>query len=228
MIMKCVIIDDEPLAVNVIKNYISQIKEIVVSETFNSGLESLEYLQKNKIDILFLDINMPLLDGYDLLKSLKHRPEVIITTAHPEYAVKGFELNVSDYLVKPIPFPRFLQAVKKVIEKNLELTKNQKDHIFVKVNKKQLIKIYFEDIVVIESLKDYIKIFTEKETFLTHQTLTGFTENLPADKFIRIHRSYTIAVDKVSSIEGNFIKLNGKKYTIGRNYLEEAKRQILN
>ena len=232
MNLKCVIIDDEPLAVNVIKNYISQIKGLELLETFNNAIDSLEYLQVNSVDILFLDINMPIIDGYSFLKSLDNKPLIIITTAHEEYAVKGYELEILDYLVKPIPIPRFIMAINKAIKKNSSLKKyempvQEREHIFVKVDKKKMKKVYLDEILVVESLKDYIKIITTSCKSIVHQTLGSFTENLPKEKFLRIHRSYTIAINKVDAVEGNSVEIGGNRYTIGRSYLNEVRETIL-
>jgi len=231
MSLKCLIIDDEPLAVDIIKNYLEQIKGVELIASFHSALDSLEFLQQHEVDLLFLDINMPVLDGYSFLKSLHTKPQVIITTAHEEYAVKGYELEILDYLVKPIPFPRFLKAVNKAIEK-LEKNKDEdsswKDkHLFLKINKKKMKKVYLDDILLIESLKDYIKVITRAKDYVIHQTLSSFTESLPQDKFIRIHRSYTVSLDKVEALEGNSLEINGKRYIIGRSYLNQVKNIIL-
>ena len=231
MMLKCVIIDDEPLAVDVIKNYISQIKGLEIMASFNSALDSLEFLQENDVDLMFLDINMPVLDGYSFLKSLSNKPQVIITTAHEEYAVKGYELEILDYLVKPIPFPRFLKAVNKAI-KNCEENKGENDtwknkHLFLKINKKKMKKVYLNDILLVESLKDYIKVITPNKNYIIHQTLSSFTESLPSNRFIRIHRSYTVSLDKIEALEGNSLEINGKRYVIGRSYLSQVKDIIL-
>lgn len=231
MSLKCLIIDDEPLAVDIIKNYLEQIKGVELIASFNSALDSLEFLQQHEVDLLFLDINMPVLDGYSFLKSLHTKPQVIITTAHEEYAVRGYELEILDYLVKPIPFPRFLKAVNKAIEK-LEKNKDEdsswKDkHLFLKIDKKKMKKVYLDDILLIESLKDYIKVITRARDYVIHQTLSSFTESLPKDKFIRIHRSYTVSLDKVEALEGNSLEINGKRYIIGRSYLNHVKNIIL-
>ena len=230
MSLKCLILDDEPLAVNVIRNYLSQIKEMAPPQSFNSSLDGLEYLRSNRVDLLFLDINMPLLDGISFLKTLEQRPMVILTTAHTEYALQGYELEVLDYLVKPIPFPRFLMAVNKALEKQTQPNKTsvpEREHLFVKIDKKKMKKVYLEDILVVESLKDYIKIITRTNKMVVHETLTNFTDNLPQDRFIRIHRSFTVALDKVETLEGNSIEIGGVRYTIGRSYLKEAKDLIL-
>lgn len=231
MSLNCVIIDDEPLAIDVIKNYISQIKGLDIIASFNSALDSLDFIQENKVDLLFLDINMPILDGYSFLKSLSDKPQVIITTAHEEYAVKGYELEILDYLVKPIPFPRFLKAINKA-KKNHEENKDDNEswknkHLFLKINKKKMKKVYLNDILLIESLKDYIKVITPNKSYIIHQTLSSFTESLPPNRFIRIHRSYTVSLDKIEAIEGNSLEINGKRYVIGRSYLSQVKDIIL-
>ncbi|UNY99213.1 response regulator transcription factor [Zhouia spongiae] len=232
MKLKCVIIDDEPLAVNVIKNYVSQISSLELLNTFNSAIESMDFLQKNNVDLLFLDINMPLLNGLDFIQNMEKCPLIVITTAHEEYAVKSYELEVLDYLVKPIPFNRFLKAVnkaqKEIESHSKETFTGEKDFIFIKIDKKKLKKVYLDDILAVESLKDYIKIITKTGKHIVHQTLTSFTDDLPSDRFIRIHRSYTISIDKVEVIEGNSVEIDGIRYTIGRSYLNEVKKILLN
>ena len=232
MSVKCLIIDDEPLAVNVIKNYLSKISDTELVNTFNNAVDGLNYLNNNKVDLIFLDINMPLLDGLSFIKSLETKPHIIITTAHVEFAVESFELDVLDYLVKPIAFPRFLKAINKVIKivnhRTSNITTQEKPYIFIKVDKKKLKKIYIDELLVIESLKDYLKISTQTDRYIIHQTLSSFTDQLPPDNFIRIHRSYTIAIDKVDTIEGNSLEIGGIRYTIGRTYIDTVKQRILN
>lgn len=228
----CLIIDDEPLAINVIENHLSKIKGIEVVGTFTNAVESLEYLRERKVDLLFLDINMPILDGFSFLKSLEEPPVVIITTAHAEFAAQSYELEVLDYLIKPIPFPRFLQAVNKALsrlkDKDRENRPSEREYIFVKIDSKKMKKVYLDEIQVVESLKDYIKIITLSNRYIVHQTLTSFTKNLPESKFLRIHRSYTIAIDKIEAIEGNTLEIAGIRYVIGRSYANEVKEKILN
>lgn len=233
MQLNAIVIDDEPLAINVLKNYIEKINELHLIETFSNAVDASSYLQSNEVDIIFLDINMPILDGFDFLESLQAKPMVIITTAHEEYALKSFELEAIDYLVKPIPFPRFLKSVNRVIGLKKRLNNQQRDqlekpHIFVKVDKKKLQKIYLEDIIVVESLKDYIRIKTLGDKYIIHKTLGSFTEELPSNNFIRIHRSFTVAVDKVNVVEGNSLEIDGIRYTIGRSYINDVKSRILN
>ncbi|SHG70756.1 LytR/AlgR family response regulator transcription factor [Flagellimonas flava] len=231
--LRVIIVDDEPLAINVLKNYAEQVSQLELVQTFSNAIDANLFLQENEVDIIFLDINMPILDGLNFLESLQTAPMIVITTAHEEYALKSFELEVIDYLVKPIPFPRFLKAVNRIIGLKQGSTggnqsANEKPSIFVKVDKKKLQKIFLDEIVVVESLKDYIRIKTTSAKYIIHKTLGSFTDELPADKFLRIHRSYTIAIDKVQAIEGNSLEVDGIRYTIGRSYLNEAKSRILN
>lgn len=233
MAINCIIIDDEPLAVNVIKNYLQEIGSVNIVETFNSAIEALSFLKENTIDLIFLDINMPLLDGLNFIKSLEKKPLIIITTAYDEYAIKTYELDVLDYLVKPISFPRFLKAVNRALRKvnsksstsNLKIAK--REHIFIKVDKKKMQKIYLDEILVIESLRDYLKITTITDRYIIHSTLSNFTDKLPSSNFIRIHRSFTIAIDKIDVVQGNSVEIDGIRYVIGRSYIEDVKKRIL-
>ena len=232
MIINCLIIDDEPLAINVIKNHIKEIDNINVIDTFNSAIDALNFMKSNTVDLLFLDINMPLLDGLDFIKSLDKKPMIVITTAYSEYAIKTYELEVLDYLMKPISFPRFLKAVNRAFkELNSNLTSNLKvakrAHIFIKVDKKKMQKIYLDEILIIESLIDYLKITTISNKYIIHSTLSSFTEKLPSNNFIRIHRSFTIAIDKIEAVQGNSVEIDGIKYVIGRSYIEHVKNRIL-
>ena len=231
MSIKCLIIDDEPLAINVIKNYLNDINDIVIVDTFSNAIDAINYLKNNQIDLIFLDINMPVFDGLSFIKSLEKKPLIVITTAYKEYAAETYELDVTDYLVKPISLPRFMKSVNKVfsnIEKNNSITKNNRPFVFLRINKKKLQKVYLDEILVIESLKDYLKISTSTERFIIHQTLSSFTEELPKEKFIRIHRSFTISIDKVESIEGNSIEIDGVRYVIGRTYIDSVKKILIN
>ncbi len=233
MKIKCVIIDDEPLAISVIEDHLKNFDNIDVVETFNDPLKAFSILQQEKIDVLFLDINMPQMTGFDFIENLSHKPLVIITTAYREYAVKSFELNVLDYLVKPIPFNRFLKTINKVYQylylnnSSGDNTLNQEPHIFLKVNKK-LVKVLFNDILFIESLKDYIKVVTNLGDYVVHKSLTAISEELPQSNFIRIHRSFTISINKINALEGNTIEIGDRRIPIGRNYLKQTKERIFN
>lgn len=233
MNISCLIIDDEPLAVNVIKNYIEEIDNVTIKKTFNNAVEALAYLKDHTADLIFLDINMPLLNGLDFIKNLETKPLIIVTTAYNEYAVKTYELEVLDYLVKPIPFPRFIKAVNRAL-KALDVNKTtdnskliKRPFIFIKIDKKKMKKIYLDEILVIESLRDYLKITTQTNKYIIHSTLTKFTSLLPENIFIRIHRSLTIAIDKIETVEGNSVEIEGIRYVIGRSYIENVKKKIL-
>jgi len=234
MDLKAIIVDDEPLAINVLKNYIEQVKEVQLVSSFSNAVDASTFLQSHEVDIIFLDIHMPILDGLEFIKTLHEAPMIVITTAHEEFALESFELEVLDYLIKPIPFPRFLKAVNRIIKLKQGSTLAERvghhDHpsIFVKVDKKKLQKIYLDEIVVVESLKDYIRIKTTTGKYIVHKTLSSFTDELPSDQFIRIHRSFTICIDKVQVVEGNSVEIDNTRYTIGRSYLNEVKAKILN
>ena len=232
MSIKCLIIDDEPLAINVIKKYLTDINDIVIVETFNNAIDAINFLKDNDIDLIFLDINMPVFDGLNFIKSLEKKPLIVITTAYKEYAAETYELDVTDYLVKPISLPRFIKSINKVfnsLEKkkySTQFSKKDRPFIFLRINKKKLQKVYLDEILVVESLKDYLKIITTTERFIIHQTLSSFTDDLPKDKFIRIHRSLTISIDRIDSIEGNSVQIGGIRYVIGRTYIETVKKII--
>lgn len=234
MTIKCIIIDDEPLAIKVIENHLKEFKNFELVASFNNPLEALITLKENAIDVIFLDINMGKMNGLAFVKSVDLKPIVVITTAHREYALESYNLNILDYLVKPIPFERFLKSINRITQKvhlqkgtnNLDQS-NSESHIFLKVDKK-LIKVKFSEIYYVESLKDYIMVFTKTGDYLVHRSLTGFTEELPSDNFLRIHRSYTIAIDKIISVEGNLLEVKDKRIPIGRKYVETAKNIILN
>jgi two-component system LytT family response regulator len=234
MKINCLIIDDEPLAINVIKNYLEPIENFEVINTFSNPIEGLNFLKNNNVDVIFLDINMPVLDGINFIKSLENPPLLIITSAYSQFAIETYELDVLDYLVKPIEFPRLMKALNKA-SKRLESKNNnplesspESPFIFVKIDKKRMKKIFFNEILVIESLKDYLKINTLTGKYIIHSTLQDFTDLLPERNFLRIHRSYTIAIDKIDAVEGNSIEIEGLRYVIGRSYMEHVKQRILN
>ncbi len=233
MKIKCVIIDDERLAIEVIENHLKNFDHVEIVASFENPLKAYPLLEQEKIDVIFLDINMPQMTGFSFIENLSNRPLIVITTAYREYAVKSFELNVLDYLVKPIPFNRFLKTMNKVYQQvyvnNVggDTNLQQEPHIFLKVNKK-LIKINLNDILFIESLKDYIKVITTIGDYVVHKSLTAITEELPQSSFIRVHRSFTISINKIIALEGNTIEISNKKIPIGRNYLKKTKERIFN
>jgi DNA-binding LytR/AlgR family response regulator len=234
MKIKCIIIDDEPLAIKVIESHLKEFQNFEIVGTFNNPISALPLIDEENIDAIFLDINMSKMNGLEFLKSVELKTNIVITTAYREYAVESFDLNVLDYLVKPIPFNRFLKSINKITQKvgqqkegKSETADSNDSYIFLKVDKK-LVKINYQDILYIESLKDYIKVFTSIGSYLVHKSLTSLTEELPQDKFLRIHRSYTVAINKIDSIEGNSIEIGTKRIPIGRKYLAISKQTILN
>lgn len=233
MKIKCLIVDDEPLGINVIKRHLKGFDNFEVVACCNDAMEAFQVLKSKNIHLMFLDINMPELSGIDFIKSLEMKPLVVITTAYREYAVESFELDVFDYLVKPIALPRFIKTIDKVTEhyrtQSASPTREPEDndYIFIKVDKK-IVKVFFSEILYIESLKDYVRVVTPSENLITHHNLRSITKTLPSDKFLRIHRSYTVALDKIRCIEGNNIEVADKKLPIGRNYQKKIKKKILN
>ncbi len=233
MKIKCIIIDDEPLGAEVIESHLKEFPNMELKESFTNPLEALSVIESGEIDVVFIDINMPKMNGLDFIRSIEQSPYFIITTAYREYAVESFDLDVLDYLVKPIPFTRFLKSINKlsqkfITDKSEDVQQTvEKSFIFLKVDKK-LIKIKFEDIFFIESLKDYIKVFTKSGEYLAHKSLSGITEELPKTQFLRLHRSFTVALDKIQALEGNSVLVTNKRIPIGRKYLNHAKDVILN
>ncbi|WP_108804189.1 LytTR family DNA-binding domain-containing protein [Aquimarina sp. Aq107] len=222
-VLQCLIADDEPIARQIIESYIKEIPYLEVVNTCKNAFEVMEFLQDNTVDLLFLDINMPKLSGISLLKTIRHKPHVIITTAYPEYAVEGFELSVTDYLLKPFSLERFLQAVLKVQQQTspiqdtvvVEKEKSAKS-VYVKSDKK-IIKLDLETINYIEAYGNYIKIYTN-QMILTPLTLSDFLEKL-SDNFVRIHKSYVVNFNKLKLIDGNQIVLqNDSKLPISKSY----------
>jgi len=222
---KCLIVDDEPLAINLIKNHLSKLDDFTITGEARNALEAMKILEKNQIDLIFLDINMPKITGIELLKSLQNPPKVIIISAYKEYAIDGFELDVIDYLLKPISFDRFLKAVNKYksIIKKVESSErnipniNNNNIISIKDNKK-IHNIKLEDILYIESLREYAKIHTINDSIMLKCALSKLEKNLPSDLFIRIHKSYIVSINKVNLFTATFVEVGKKKLTIGRNY----------
>lgn len=217
--MKCLALDDEPLALEIIADFAAKAPVPMQLKTFESASLALKYLQEEPVDLIFLDIKMPDITGIQFLKSLKHPPMVIFTTAYEEYALDGFELNVVDYLLKPIPFERFMKAVIRAQEQLsvLQPKATETDYIFVKTEYK-IIKINIEDILYIEALKDYIKIYTAHQPVLTLKSLKSFESRLPKDKFMRVHRSYLVAMNKINSVERNTVMIANQSIPISEGY----------
>lgn len=220
--LQCIIIEDEPLAAKILADYISQVPFLTLQQMFKDGILATEWLRNNNTDLIFLDIHLPKLKGMAFLKTLSHPPAVIITTAYHQYAVEGFEMNVTDYLLKPFEFERFLNAVNKVktaqSEKHLTSEKAaEKEFIFLNVQKKKL-KILFSDIVYIESQREYIKIVTTTKEYFSKMATHEMEELLPSNLFKRIHRSYIVSVNKIQSYNAETVEVGGVSIPIGRGY----------
>jgi DNA-binding LytR/AlgR family response regulator len=220
---KCMIVEDEPLAQQVLKKYIDEHPSLEVAAVCADALQAQQVLAKQPVAIIFLDINLPRLSGTSFLKTLAHPPLIIFTTAYPEYAAEGFELDAIDYLLKPFAFERFLKAVNKALEK-LERpgsqTVNPPASIFIKADKK-VYKVNLDDILYLEALDDYVKVVTTETSYLVNDTLKSLQEELPAARFVRVHKSYIIAAAKIVFFEGNYIKIGSHDIPIGASYREE-------
>lgn len=219
--IKCIIIEDEPLAVKVLSDYISQVPYLELQKTFKDAILATDYLRHNQTQLIFLDIHLPKLKGMAFLKTISHPPAVIITTAYHQYAVEGFSLNVTDYLLKPFDFERFLVAVTKVktaqTEKQIMESRELRDFIFLNVQKKK-VKILFSEIVYIESQLEYIRIVTLNKEYISKMSTHEIEVLLPANLFKRIHRSYIISVNKIESYTAEIVEVNGVSIPIGRGY----------
>jgi two-component system, LytTR family, response regulator len=219
--LKCIIVEDEPLAVKVLVDYVQQVPFLELAGTFKDAILATEYLRENSVDLIFLDIHLPKLKGMAFLKTLVNPPAVIITTAYHQYAVEGFELNVRDYLLKPIEFERFLIAVNKVNTYSSTQTVTEgtsaKDHLFLTVQKKK-VKVLFSEILYIESQREYIRIVTTRKEYITKMGTNEIEELLPNKAFKRIHRSFIVSVSKIDSYSAEEVEINGVAIPVGRGY----------
>lgn len=224
----CIIVEDEPLAAEVLQDYIKQVPFLELKGVCNDAIFAMEMLQKQPVDLMFLDIHLPKLKGFDFIKTLKHPPHIIITSAYHEYALQGYEYNVVDYLLKPIEFNRFLMAVNKLRQSPVPeirisslMQSADRAHLFFNVSKKK-VKVYLDDILYIESLKEYIRIFTSNKTILTKFQLGQIEELLAKNNFLRIHRSFIVAKDKIDAFTATDVEISGKQIPIGRSYKEQV------
>lgn len=219
-----IIVDDETAAHDIIKDYASNLPFLSYQKSCYNAVEALGYLNKNAVDLIFLDITMPKLSGLDFLKTISHPPKIIITTAHKEYAIEGYELNVDDYLLKPFNFRRFVKAVTRVNESLNTIPKQiassnavEDPKIFVKEDKKYY-QISLKDILFVEAYGNYVKLNLIDKVIISHQTLISFTQNLPSDQFIRAHKSFIVSINKIELIEGNRIYIQKHQIPIGKMY----------
>ena len=235
MNIRCLIIDDEPLAQRVVERYAENIPFLEIVAKCNNAVEAIDVLHNHEVDLLFLDINMPRLSGMDFLKTLKNPPLVIITTAYAEFAIQGYELDVVDYLMKPFAFDRFYKAIQKAEEmlKGRELPhyepketdKPDESFLFIKSSKKTY-KVTLDDILYIEALGDYVKIYTTDKMIVSYQSLKNIETLLPSKLFPRIHKSFIIALSRVDLIEGNHVKIKDRMIPIGTNFKNDFEKLI--
>jgi DNA-binding LytR/AlgR family response regulator len=232
MKLKCIIIDDEPVARKVLQDFIDDIDYLELAGQAETPLKAMSMLKDNDIDIIFLDINMPKINGIDFLKSERINAHIIITTAYAEYAVEAFGLDVLDYLVKPISFDRFLKACNKAKQTGslktvalAQLTKTN-DHFFIKCDN-QIEKIYYHDLVYAEAMLNYVMLYTSSKKIMVYMTIKSLEEQLPADVFMKVHKSFIVNINKIKSIEGNILDVGKEKITISQNLREKVIKEIV-
>ena len=229
--MTCIIVEDEVLAQDVIKNHLARIDNLELAGVYRNAPEAMEALKTREIDIMFLDIRLPGMSGLQFLRGLKDPPLVVLTTAYAEYALESYEFNVIDYLLKPISFERFSRAVNKILDGRLfsrtskEADPFSDDHIYIRSNSK-FFRVNFSEILYVQGMKDYLKIHTADYTLVTHQTMNDLEKTLPTRQFIRVHKSYIIALRHIRSIYGNTIELEKVTIPIGINYKESVMNLI--
>jgi two-component system LytT family response regulator len=228
---RCVLVDDEPLAIEVLEGYLQKVNDVLLLATFSDPVAAVAFLESNPVDVVFLDLNMPVLHGMEVLQRIQRKPAFIITTAYREYAVESFEWDVVDYLVKPIAFPRFLKALTKAQQTRLTnstpadaATANNKI-LWLKENK-TLIPVETDDILYIQSLKDYIRVITKTHRIVTYSTLQSILKKLDSGRFVQIHKSYLINIGKVKAIEGTLVRVIDDVLPIGRSFKSNLLSQV--
>ncbi|QGY46638.1 response regulator [Maribellus comscasis] len=227
MQLRCLIVDDEPLSQDVIEEFVEACPELVLAGICDNALEAGKKLTEEKIDLLFLDINMPKLSGIGFVKSLKEPPLFVFVTAYPEYAVEGFEVDAVDYLLKPVSFERFRASVNRILERISAKNENKNDHghIMLRADKKNY-RVDFNEILFLEAQGDYVKFVTTKDSLMVHGTMKEFILQLPVEKFERIHKSYVISLSKVVYLEGNQVKVGDYKIPVSINFREQLIQKL--
>ena len=228
--MNCVIIDDEPLAREGLANYVREVDFLNLSGICENPLELLPLIDRQAADLIFLDIQMPKMNGIEFLKILQKPPMVIITTAYPSYALEGFQLNVLDYLLKPITFERFFKAATKARDYNKLLTgdpaKQNEDYFFIKCGSKYE-KVFFEDILYVEGMQNYVTIYSTRGKYVTMLSLKSLEEKLAGNAFIRVHKSFIASINKIDGIEGNELFIHNSRIPISRNYRDQVLERVV-
>ena len=229
--IQCLIVDDEPPARDVLRRYINDIPALNLAGECGNAIQAFTFLQQHHIDLIFLDIRMPQLNGNDFLKTLKNPPSIIFTTAHPEYAIEGYDLDVVDYLLKPIPFDRFLKAVNKICDLNSRPSLSQPDEaktesfVYFRSDRK-MVKVMLNEIVFFESMKDYVKVVTTNGTLITKQSISSVEAMLPDKQFVRTHRSYIVSVRHIKSYTSELIELRDTEIPIGKLFRNDVLRAL--
>ncbi len=222
--LKCIIVDDEPPAIRLLAKYIEKVSFLTLVESFTNPLEALQFVEKNEVDLFFLDIQMPEITGIQLSKILHQKSQVIFTTAYPQFALDGYEVAATDYLLKPIEFERFYKAVTKLnnkpnFTKEVNIVNDANNFLFFKTDgKNKFSKVFLEDILFVEGLRNYVCIQMEKEQIITYSTLIKINEGLSEDNFIQIHKSYIISIKDIDKIDNDSVWINGKELPIGNTY----------
>lgn len=221
MKINCIVVEDEPLAMERTVSYIQKLPVLQLAKTFDNALDAFGYLKENKVDLIFLDINLGELSGIQLLESINIKSDVIITTAYPDYALKGYDLNVTDYLLKPFSFERFLQAVDKVQQSWVVQDTAGKENFFFVKTENRLEKIFYADVLYIEGMRDYRKIHTSQKNIMTLQTFGWFELNIPTHLVCRVHKSYMVAISKIETVEKDCIHIRSIEIPISETYKEQ-------
>ena len=231
--IRCLLLDDEPIAIRIIERHLANFPEMEVVGRFHSAPSAMSFLRKQEVDLIFSDIEMPQMNGLQFLKSLKNPPSLIFTTAYRNYAVEAFDLDVVDYLMKPISFDRFVKAVNKYFEmipRDFEVQQGTAEsacdgYVYIRAGKK-IHKILLKDILYIESFKDYVNIHATDRSITARQTLTSIENTLPEDRFMRLHRSYIVSIDHITGFTSTTVDINGKELPIGRNYKQQVFKHL--
>ncbi|SFV57318.1 Two-component system response regulator [hydrothermal vent metagenome] len=225
--LRTIIIDNDTRSVECLKSLMDKLNDFEIIGAFSNPFEALKAVVSKDVQVVFIELNIPGFDGFDFIRNLSDSIQVVVISDVKEYAIEAFELEVLDYLIKPISQQRFLKTISRLYKLNAISTPSiERSYVYVKVDKK-MVKIYHDQILFIESVGDYIKIVCKEEVFISNSTLKGFTSELPNDQFLRVHRSYTISIPRVTALEGNTIEIGSNRIPVGRQYLSEARKSII-
>ncbi len=233
--LRCLVVDDDPMSVQIVLNCIANTPFLTAAGSFTNPIEAAEHLRTNPVDLLFLDVEMPVLSGLDLLRTLQHQPLVVLITSSKDYAVAAFEQAVVDYLVKPVSYPRFLQAAQKALDvaeraaaaanDAIETVAPDADYTFVKVDTK-LVRVNFDDVRYVEALGDYVHVVTGQSKLIVYSTMKAVEEKFPTSRFVRVHRSFIVNFSRIQALEDNAVVVEGKHIPVGQTYLREVMQRL--